>query len=72
LASSIEKYKDIIHLMENRQYESLFILFRSLYENLIISYFLNYKNCVNELDDFFIEYLMKLANFLTMIVLQND
>lgn len=52
LVSSMQKYKDIIHLMENQQYESAFILFRALYENLIILCFLNYNDCLEEIGDF--------------------
>jgi len=52
LVSSMQKYKDIIHLTENQQYESAFILFRALYENLIILCFLNFNNCLEELSDF--------------------
>jgi hypothetical protein len=52
LISALEKYKDIIHLLENGRYEASFILFRAFYENLIISSFLNYNNCEIELYDF--------------------
>jgi hypothetical protein len=52
LVSALEKYKDIIHLLENRRYEAAFILFRAFYENLIISSFLNYNDCETELYDF--------------------
>ena len=52
LVSALQKYKDIVHLMENRQYESAIILFRALYENLVILYFLNYNDCLKEYNDF--------------------
>jgi hypothetical protein len=52
LVSALQKFKDIVHLMENRQYESSIILFRALYENLVILYFLNYNDCYKEFSDF--------------------
>lgn len=52
LVSALQKCKDIIHLMENKQYESAIILFRALYENLVILYFLNYNDCSKAFTDF--------------------
>lgn len=49
LISALKKYKDIIFLMENKQYESSIILFRSLYENIVILCFLNYNDCFEEI-----------------------
>jgi len=52
LISALQKYKDIVHLMENKQYESATILFRALYENLVILYFINYNDCSDTFSDF--------------------
>jgi hypothetical protein len=62
IVSALQKYKDVIHLMENGQYESALIIFRAFYENLIIMYFLNYNDCHEEFLDFSFYKLFKNNN----------
>ena len=51
LLSALNKYQTMINLMEAKNFEHSAIIFRSLYENIVIIDFLNHYDCCEEMYD---------------------